>query len=91
MIATRIEIFGDVQGVGFRAFVARAARARGLRGWVRNRGNGSVEALLIGDEPAVIAIVEQCQRGPRLARVDRLESAPAQDDGSSDFTERVTV
>ena len=91
MIATRIDIFGDVQGVGFRAFVTRAAHARGLRGWVRNRGNGSVEALLIGDEPAVIAIVEQCRRGPRLARVDRLESAPAQDDGSSDFTERVTV
>jgi acylphosphatase len=91
MIATRIEIFGDVQGVGFRAFVTRAARARGLRGWVRNRGNGSVEALLIGDEPAVIAIVEQCRRGPRLALVDRLESTPTQDDGSPDFTERVTV
>ncbi|HEV8014671.1 MAG TPA: acylphosphatase [Stellaceae bacterium] len=91
MTAMRVEIIGEVQGVGFRAFVTRAARARGLRGWVRNRRDGSVEALLIGDEAAVVAVVAQCRRGPPMARVASAESAPAQDDGSPDFTERATV
>jgi acylphosphatase len=91
MIATRIEVFGQVQGVGFRAFVTRYARARGLRGWVRNRRDGSVEALLIGEPASVEAAIEQCRRGPRLARVDRIENTPAQDDGAPDFGERATV
>ncbi|HLI20894.1 MAG TPA: acylphosphatase [Stellaceae bacterium] len=91
MSATRIEIFGTVQGVGFRFFVTHAARAQGLRGWVRNRRDGSVEALLIGEAAAVAAVVEQARRGPPLARVDRIETFPAQDDGTPDFTERVTV
>lgn len=89
--AMRLEIFGVVQGVGFRAFVSYSARARGLRGWVRNRRDGSVEAMLIGEPVAVTAVVEQCRHGPRLARVDRVESLPAQDDGAPDFTERATV
>jgi acylphosphatase len=94
MIATRIEVFGQVQGVGFRAFVTRYARARGLRGWVRNRRDGSVEALLIGEPASVEAMIEQCRRGPPLARVDRVdrvENTPAQDDGTPDFDERATV
>jgi acylphosphatase len=91
MIATRIEIFGRVQGVGFRAFVTRCARARGLRGWVRNRFDGCVEALLIGEPTPVEAVIEQCRRGPPLAQVDRLENFSAQDDGTPDFTERATV
>ena len=91
MTAQRVVIYGIVQGVGFRAFVGRAARARGLRGWVRNRRDGSVEALLIGEEMAVAAVTDQCRRGPSMAQVDRLEAAPAQDDGAGDFTERATV
>ena len=91
MTAERVEIFGKVQGVGFRAFVTRCARAHGLRGWVRNRRDGSVEAFLIGDPGAVAAVVEQCRRGPPVAHVDRVESVPAQDDSSPGFTERATV
>lgn len=91
MIAARLEIYGTVQGVGFRAFVTRCARARGLRGWVRNRRSGGVEALLIGEDTAVAAAIELCRRGPPLARVDRVETLPAQDDGSADFAERATV
>lgn len=91
MIAERIEIFGSVQGVGFRAFVTRHARAQSLRGWVRNRRDGSVEALLIGEPAAVAALVAQCRRGPPMARVDRIEEFPAQDDGTPDFAERATV
>ena len=89
--ATRLEIFGVVQGVGFRAFVSHNARARGLRGWVRNRSDGSVEAMLIGEPDVVAAVVEKCRHGPRMARVDRVESLPSQDDGAPDFTERATV
>lgn len=91
MIATRLEIFGVVQGVGFRAFVSHSARGRSLRGWVRNRRDGSVEALLIGEPDAVAAVIEKCRHGPRMARVDRVESLPGQDDGAPDFTERATV
>jgi acylphosphatase len=91
IVARRLEISGQVQGVGFRYFVTHSARQQGLRGWVRNRRDGSVEALLIGEEEAVAAVTEQCRRGPSHARVDRLDAAPAQDDGSTGFTERATV
>ena len=91
IVARRIGISGQVQGVGFRYFVTHSARQHGLRGWVRNRRDGSVEALLIGEEAAVAAVTEQCRRGPPHARVDRLDAAPAQDDRSPDFTERATV
>jgi acylphosphatase len=91
IVARRLEISGKVQGVGFRYFVTQCARHQGLRGWVRNRRDGSVEALLIGEEAAIAAATEQCRRGPPLGKVDRLNAAPAQDDGSTDFTERATV
>jgi acylphosphatase len=91
IVARRLQITGRVQGVGFRYFVTDCARRQGLRGWVRNRRDGSVEALLIGDEAAVAAVTEQCRRGPPEARVDRLDAASAQDDGSTGFTERTTA
>jgi acylphosphatase len=86
-----VTIRGRVQGVGYRAWVEYQASACHLEGWVRNRRDGSVEALLIGEEAAVTAVIEQCRRGPSHARVDRLDAAPAQDDGSPDFAERATV
>ena len=89
--ARRLRVRGVVQGVGFRYFVTHCARRQDLRGWVRNRRDGSVEALLIGAEAAVAAVTDQCRRGPPLARVDRLDAAPVQDDGCTDFTERATV
>ena len=91
IVAMHLDISGKVQGVGFRYFVTRCARHQGLRGWVRNRRDGSVEALLIGEEAAVAAATEQCRRGPPMGRVDRLDATPAQDDGSADFAERATV
>lgn len=91
IVARRLDISGKVQGVGFRYFVTHCARQQGVRGWVRNRRDGSVEALLVGEEAAVAAVTEQCRRGPPHAHVDRLEAAPAQDDGSVDFTGRATV
>ena len=91
MVAFRLSIAGRVQGVGFRAFVVARAQAQGLRGWVRNRRDGSVEALLIGDSDAVAAAIAECARGPSLARIDHIEKQTASDDGSAGFTERPTV
>lgn len=91
ILALHLSITGQVQGVGFRAFVTWRAQARGLRGWVRNRRDGSVEALLIGESDDVAAVIEECRRGPARARVDHVATRPAEDDGTLDFTERPTV
>jgi len=89
--AVRLFVSGRVQGVGYRAFVTRMARRNALRGWVRNRGDGRVEALLIGEEGDVAGVVEACRRGPPAGRVDHVEEAPDRDDGSTGFAERPTV
>jgi acylphosphatase len=91
IVAIRLSIAGRVQGVGFRAFVTHQAQRQSLRGWVRNRHDGSVEALLIGEADVVGAVIDVCRRGPPSARVDHVEQLPAQDDGTPDFTERSTV
>jgi acylphosphatase len=89
--AARLVITGRVQGVGFRAWTRREARRRGLRGWVRNRSDGSVEALLIGDAASVDSLAEACRHGPITARVDGVLRTSADDDGSTDFAERASV
>ena len=65
-----VTVRGRVQGVGYRAFVDHEARARGLEGWVRNRRDGSVEALFAGAEDVVSAMIAACRRGPSPARVE---------------------
>jgi acylphosphatase len=67
--AIRVEIHGRVQGVGFRAFVEHEAMRHHLSGWVRNRRDGSVEAVFIGDGEAVSAMIAECRQGPALADV----------------------
>jgi acylphosphatase len=66
-------IRGRVQGVGYRDFTEREARARGLTGWVRNRRDGSVEAVLAGPPAAVADMIAACRRGPFNARVDAVD------------------
>jgi acylphosphatase len=66
----RYLVRGDVQGVGFRAFVARQARDLGLDGWVRNRNDGTVEVLVTGDDDALQQLHAAVTRGPRMSRVD---------------------
>jgi acylphosphatase len=72
-IIRHVVVRGRVQGVGYRAFVEDEAMQRRLRGWVRNRRDGSVEAVFDGPRPAVEAMIEACRRGPMSARVDALD------------------
>jgi acylphosphatase len=66
----QVTIRGRVQGVGYRAWVEQCATAHDLEGWVRNRRDGSVEALFVGPAEAVADMVERCRRGPPSSRVD---------------------
>jgi acylphosphatase len=68
-----VVIYGFVQGVGFRFGVERAAKSRGVAGWVRNRADGAVEAVFEGEPEDVEAVVEFCRRGPRGAVVERVD------------------
>ncbi|MBI0534562.1 acylphosphatase [Roseomonas sp. KE2513] len=70
-----LRIRGRVQGVGYRAWLVEEATAAGLSGWVRNRADGSVEALLAGGEDAVGAVLLATRRGPPGARVDAIEES----------------
>jgi acylphosphatase len=74
-----VVIRGRVQRVGFRAWIERTALADGLQGWVRNRSDGTVEAVFAGSPAQVEAMLRACNEGPRSAQVDaveELESAP---------------
>ncbi|MCU0304303.1 MAG: acylphosphatase [Thermoanaerobaculales bacterium] len=72
-LAHRVRVHGRVQGVGFRAFVLREAELRDLSGWVRNRFDGTVEALVFGDDNAVDGLLQRIREGPRFGRVDRVD------------------
>ena len=72
-----VVIRGRVQGVGYRAWTEITALERGIEGWVRNRRDGSVEALFIGPKDEVAAMIEDCRSGPPGARVDRLDHREA--------------
>jgi acylphosphatase len=75
--AVHVRIYGRVQGVFFRAWTEDEATARGLSGWVRNRSDGTVEAVFSGPEAKVDEMVAACRRGPPLAEVTRIEQSPA--------------
>jgi acylphosphatase len=72
MSSKRLLITGRVQGVGYRAWMVEQATALGIDGWVRNRADGAVEALISGTADAVEELARACRRGPRFAQVDSL-------------------
>jgi acylphosphatase len=86
----RLRITGQVQGVGYRLWATRAAASLGLRGWVRNRRDGSVEALVTGAPEAVATMIEAARKGPIGARVTNVTVTRDKDDGSSGFAARPT-
>jgi acylphosphatase len=91
MRSVHLRITGRVQGVGYRAWAIETAARLGLRGWVRNRGNGSVEMLVVGADDPVTAMIESCRDGPPAARVNEVVVSAVADDGSDGFTPRTTV
>ena len=89
--ALSLRITGRVQGVGYRAWLAGQAAAAGLDGWVRNRRDGSVEALLSGPAEAVDRVAAACRRGPSVALVDRVRAAEAEPQDHPGFAQWPTL
>ena|SRR5947207_8280729 len=78
-------VYGFVQGVGFRYGVEREARSRHVRGWVRNRADGAVEAAFEGEREDIEALVDFCRRGPHGAEVERVEVVEESAEGLAGF------
>lgn len=91
IIAKHLTIKGRVQGVFYRSWSVETAQRLGLAGWVRNRMNGDVEALVQGEASAVEQFLGAARSGPPAARVDLIESDDAEPDVFSTFEQRATV
>ncbi|HEX8986420.1 MAG TPA: acylphosphatase [Rhodocyclaceae bacterium] len=90
MEVRRLVVTGYVQGIGYRYSMVMAARRLGITGWVRNRRDGSVEAMVAGDAEAVAAIIDWARHGPSGAEVEHV--AVELGSGSfSDFTQEATA
>lgn len=83
--AVHVVIEGRVQGVWFRGWMKQEARTLNLRGWVRNRFDGSVEAVIAGMEADVDEMLELCWQGPPVAKVLAVTATPAEDPGGDGF------
>ena len=90
-IARHLRIHGRVQGVYYRQSMTEAAQRLGVHGWVRNRQDGSVEALATGPASAVQALIEWARQGPPAARVERVEIGEAPAFEAQGFAQRETV
>ena len=90
-IAASLRVEGRVQGVGYRWWAVGQAERLGLSGWARNRLDGSVEILAIGEASAIDALERACADGPPAARVSVVRRSPAEDDGTRGFGQRQTV
>ena len=77
-VVRNLKIFGQVQGVGFRYHFSEQAQRLEIRGWVRNRRGGSVEAMIEGSPEAVEALLAWARLGPPAARVERVEVSPGE-------------
>jgi len=89
--AVHVIVSGRVQGVGFRLWTVDEALSRGLDGWVRNRRDGSVEAVFGGADAAVEAMLAALRSGPRGAVVTEVAARPHDDAVASGFEVRATV
>ncbi len=90
-MVVRLRIHGRVQGVWYRGWLVDQALAHAVDGWVRNRADGTVEALLAGDESAVRALIQRCHDGPRLAQVTSIEESPETVPPPPGFVQSATV
>lgn len=87
----RLMIHGRVQGVSYRWWTVGEATKRGLDGWVRNRRDGSVEALVCGPVESVDAMIEACRQGPPAARVTDIEIAAVEGRAETGFQQHPTA
>ncbi len=87
----RLVISGRVQGVSYRWWTVGEATKRGLNGWVRNRRDGSVEALVSGPAAEVDDLIEACRQGPPAARVADIEIIVEEGAVTDGFEQRATV
>lgn len=71
-----IRIHGKVQGVGYRFFATRVARRLGLKGWIQNNRDGSVEASVEGEKGTIDEWIEELKEGPRYAEVTKIDQEP---------------
>ena len=85
MKTLRLVISGRVQGVGYRDWMVAEAERRGIAGWVRNRRDGTVEALVHGAPEKVDALIAACREGPRAAAVTEIRESPADPPGEPGF------
>ena len=90
-IAVRVRIHGLVQGVFYRGWTEREATRLGLHGWVRNRTDGSVEALFSGARKDVDYMLDLCRSGPRTAKVEKIDVEDAQGITATRFEMKPTV
>ena len=84
-IRRRVTVSGEVQGVNFRSATAEEAERAGVAGWVRNRDDGSVEAVFEGEREAVERLIDFCRSGPSSASVADVEVAEEDVEGASGF------
>lgn len=85
VIRRRVVVSGNVQGVSFRDATEQEAERQGVAGWVRNREDGTVEAVFEGDPAAVEALVEWCRSGPSAAEVDDVDEHEEDPEGLGEF------
>lgn len=90
-ISARVRIHGKVQGVWFRGWTVAEATRLGINGWVRNRFDGSVEAVFSGPEAAVREMVALCHHGPDAAQVDQVEESVEPGPVAAGFAQRATA
>lgn len=90
-IARHLTITGRVQGVWYRAWTTQTAEELGLSGWVRNRREGTVEAVVAGPRQAVETMIERCKDGPPHAGVENVSVEPAAEPETSGFEQRPTA
>ncbi len=91
MTARRLVIAGRVQGLGYRDWMCAQAEALGVSGWVRNRRDGTVEALVDGDPGAVEELLRACRRGPRAAVVTDITESFAEPSAEPGFLRLPTL